>query len=61
MKVKPILVCDATFTGLRCPSIEFGLMLVYVSVMIISSSPPREALSLQFYNYPSQGKTLWDT
>ncbi len=48
MKVKPILVCDATFTGLHCPSIEFGLMLVYVSVMIISSSPPHEALSLQF-------------
>ena len=45
MKVKPILVYDATFTGLRCPSIGSGLMLKCMSVMIISSSPsPRSPL-----------------
>ena len=48
MKIKPILLYNATFTGLRCPSIGAGLMLQYASVMIISSSPPHEALSLQF-------------
>ncbi len=48
MKVKPILVCDATFTGLSFPSIDSGLMLKYASVMLISSPPPHEALSLQF-------------
>lgn len=40
MKVKPLLVVDETFTGLRCPSIGSGLMLKCASVMIISSSPP---------------------
>jgi len=48
MKIKPISLYDATFTGLRCPSIGSGLMLLYASVMIISSSYPYEALSLQF-------------